>query len=487
MTEIVVLSDSNDSILSVEPTDESKNVEKAKKKYSPGDSDSSDFEFPEVQFYHAIDEDNVFGLQNNKISSPVVNIDASSSGTSKYIVTNKNSKQRSVQKCLHSNTDASDSTTDVDEENGIIRRQKSGNRLKTKTQVTEERLKRQKQLIRERALKTIAAKKLKNLKPGECMKFIEVILDKGIESFTSITDIINTLIDASLQYSINKELISNSITWKRIIENGYLNEVNEICTTTNIEKVNQMLIIWNWDEAVTKVADNTFCTSILSIKSALDPDCRIILVIFGIDDYFTYRRHERNSNKSKRKNQTQKSGTKIDVEFKNFPEISRTQLEICLNEIQVIADCNSKIINNSEDLALMIYQCTKAIAETPYKLKKNTDLTNKFDWYVMGDNRNTVRVDKDGNGLKRLWQQQLCQFNLSSLEIAEAICCIYPSPMDLIEAYMNCTDDNGIHLLKNIPIRRAAGPLTAIRRVGPELSKRIYLMFTSKDGENVLC
>ncbi|XP_076758533.1 methyl methanesulfonate sensitivity 4 [Xylocopa sonorina] len=486
MTEIVVLSDSNDSVLSVEPIDELKSVEKKKKKekkHSPGDSDSSDFEFPEVKFSHAIDEDNVFRLKNNEISLPIVNSQASSSRTNKCIVTNKNSKQRNVQKC----SDASASTTD--EENGIVRREKSDGRLtkKTKNQLTEERLKRQKQLTRERALKSIAAKKLKNLSPGECMKFIEVILDKGIESFTFVNNIVNTLIDASLQYSINKELISNSITWKRIIENGYLNEANEICTVTNVERVNQMLIIWNWDEAVTKVADNTFCTSILSIKSTLDPDCRIILVIFGIDDYFTHRRNERNSNKSRAKNRTQKSGTKSDVEFKNFPEISRAQLETCLNEIQVIAGCNSRIINNSEDLASMIYQCTKAIAETPYKLKKNTDLTNKFDWYVMGDNRNTVRVDKDGNGLKRLWQQQLCQFNLSSLEIAEAICCIYPSPMDLIEAYMNCTDDSGTHLLKNIPIRRAAGPLTAIRRVGPELSKRIHLMFTSKDGENVLC
>lgn len=85
----------------------------------------------------------------------------------------------------------------------------------------------------------------------------------------------------------------------------------------------------------------------------------------------------------------------------------------------------------------MIYQCTKAIAEIPYKLEKNKSLTNKFNWYILGDNRNTVKVDKDGNGLKRLWQQQLCQFNLSSLEIAEAICSVYPCPADLIEVNIN--------------------------------------------------
>ncbi|KAG7190136.1 hypothetical protein KM043_006268 [Ampulex compressa] len=134
----------------------------------------------------------------------------------------------------------------------------------------------------------------------------------------------------------------------------------------------------------------------------------------------------------------------------------------------------------------MIYQYTKAIAEIPYKLEKKKNLETDFEWYIIGDNRNTVRVDKDGNGLKRLWQQQLCQFNLSSLEVAEAICKVYPSPVKLLETYMNSSYDKGMSLLKDIPIRRAAGPLTAIRRVGPELSKKIYRMFTSKNGMDVL-
>lgn len=291
----------------------------------------------------------------------------------------------------------------------------------------------------------------------------------------------NALLDANVRYSINTGLISNSVLWKRIVENHYVNEINEICTVTDIETINQIVIIWNWDEVVTKVIDGSFCDSIVNIKTSL-PNYKIILVVFGIEDYFTHKKQARHSGKKK----TKKTNTCNNDEFKNFLEISRQKLEMCLNEIQIIAKCNSRLINASQDLALMVYQCTKAIAEIPYKLEKNRNLNNKFDWYVMGDNRNTVRVDKDGNGLRRLWQQQLCQFNLSSLEIAEAICSVYPSPSDLVETYMNCTYDEGLHLLKDIPIRRAAGPLTAVRKVGPELSKKIYLMFTSEDGENIL-
>lgn len=42
------------------------------------------------------------------------------------------------------------------------------------------------------------------------------------------------------------------------------------------------------------------------------------------------------------------------------------------------------------------------------------------------------------------------------------------------------------YIFNTLQIRRAAGPLTTVRKVGPELSKKVYLMFSSKNGENVL-
>ncbi|CAK9807749.1 Crossover junction endonuclease EME1 [Anthophora quadrimaculata] len=491
MSDIVVLSDSNESVSSAELIDKQKNVEdKSEKRSLHNDIDLSDFEFPEVQFYHVINEDRTINLQNahDKGTSPNFNSYTSLHQTSdEYVVINKNSKQNKVIKSLYNATNSSDSAENSNVESRDIRKQRKDKTIgkKNKYQVIKERSKRQEQLMKERALKVLASKKSKNIKPGECMKFIEVVLDKGMENFAPFTDIINTLMDASLQYSINAELIPNSITWRRNIENSYVNESNEICTTTDVEEVNQILIVWNWDEAVTKVANDSFCPSISNIKDLLS-DYNIILVIFEIENYFIFKKQANNSDKNKVKNKTQKASSKNNDKFKNSPKISRRQLETYLNEVQITSGCSSRLINSSQELALMIYQCTKAIAEIPYKLEKSKNLTSKFDWYVMGDNRNTVRVDKDGNGLKRLWQQQLCQFHLSSLEIAEAICSVYPSPAHLIEAYMNCTDNEGVNLLKDIPIRRAAGPLTTVRRVGSELSKKIYLTFMSKDGENVL-
>lgn len=477
ITDVVVLSDSNESSLSVQSNSNSRPLSH--------NYNSSDFEFPAINFYHIINEDDVSKSRNIDIASCSSNFNTNGSSyqtDDKHTANSKNFKQYNVRKFSYNVSNSSDS----DEESSNTERQRKGKgtiRKKSRIEPNEEKLKKQEHLMREKALKAIAVKKSKDIKPGECMKFIEVVLDNDIKNVAPITDIIDTLRNAGVKYTVKTEFISSSITWKRSIENSYIDDTNKICTVTDVEKISQILIIWNWDEAVIKVADGSFCTSISSIKSSL-PDYKITLVIFGIEDYFECREQRRNSKESRTKKKTY---IEKYHQMSTYPhKISKKHLETCLNEIQIISDCSSRLINNSQDLALMIYQYTKAIAEIPHKSEKNKNLTNKFDWYVMGDNRNTVKVDKNGNGLRRLWQQQLCQFNLSSLEIAEAICSVYPSPANLIEAYMNCTDTEGVNLLKDIPIRRAAGPLTTVRKVGPELSKKIYLMFSSKNGENVL-
>lgn len=60
-----------------------------------------------------------------------------------------------------------------------------------------------------------------------------------------------------------------------------------------------------------------------------------------------------------------------------------------------------------------------------------------MDKYLQGDNKNCVQVDKNGNGLQRLWKQQLMSFPLSSLETAEAICMQYSSFKALAEVSIN--------------------------------------------------
>jgi hypothetical protein len=67
------------------------------------------------------------------------------------------------------------------------------------------------------------------------------------------------------------------------------------------------------------------------------------------------------------------------------------------------------------------------------RYEKHKREQEKLEWYAAGDSRDCVRVDKNGNGLLRLWQQQLCQFNRVSMETAQAITSVYRSPNALVQ------------------------------------------------------
>lgn len=408
MSNVIVLSDSDEP---ASPVECNENESEINGKYR-FNATNDDFDFPEVPFCHETAEnsesqsDDFLDLNVNKLTC----------GSSHTMSDSYDSEDNRVEKISRKATAPKKDKTALKED----RRQ--------------QRQKRQQTLAREKALKAIEKKKSKEIKPGECLKFMEVNLDKGIDNrFTFRTEIESILRNADVKLNVTTELIPNSITWRRNIEENYIDEDNEVCVRKNIQIEEFAIIIWSSYEAVTHVANGTFCASISNIKTLL-PNYSITLIIFGIEEYLAYRKKQKSNENSESKGS--KSNRKDNQHFETFPIISRQQLEMCLTEVQIVAKCSSRLIENAQDLALMVYQYTKSISEIPYKLQKRENQKSKFDWYVMGDNKDTVRVDKDGNGLKRLWQQQLCQFNLSSLETSEAICTVYPSPAQLIEVFI---------------------------------------------------
>nr|XP_046489409.1 crossover junction endonuclease EME1 isoform X1 [Neodiprion pinetum] len=346
-----------------------------------------------------------------------------------------------------------------------------------------EKYRKAEEAARIRAEKAAAAARLKSMQPGECMNYMQVILDLGFMNFNFFDTLITELQQYELVYKLKSQIISNSVTWTRS------EEKNSEHVTGGIKSVedNHIIVVWDYTETVKKVASDTFVTSIDNIQTSM-PGKVTTLIVYGMENYF---RHHRNLKKMQVKNLClgsfrdgkKRRGSKA---FEDLPVISRKQLELCLIEVQLTLNCNSQLIESPHGLGQVIGQYTKAIAEAPFKIHKKQMLQSQLDFYAAGDNKDTVKVDKDGNGLKRLWQQQLCQFNLARLETAEAIISKYPTPSHLMDAYAHCTLSEGMKLLQDIPIRRTAGPITNVRRIGPELSKKLYLMFTSEDGNILL-
>ncbi len=59
-----------------------------------------------------------------------------------------------------------------------------------------------------------------------------------------------------------------------------------------------------------------------------------------------------------------------------------------------------------------------------------------FDWFALGDSTGSVKVEKDGSGLKQLWVEQLQQFNNVGPDMALAISNRYPSPKELFRVFI---------------------------------------------------
>ncbi|XP_011504232.1 PREDICTED: crossover junction endonuclease EME1-like [Ceratosolen solmsi marchali] len=352
------------------------------------------------------------------------------------------------------------------------------------------KLEKQEEITKQKLLKKLNKKNCLNNNADHKLKLIEIIFDEEIKNHDYFDHFLTYAEENCIKYNVQSQLIPKSITFSRYIENHYINKENNLCS--NIENVNEkhIIIIWNCKEIIDHIFDNTFISVISNIK-LLVPDRKLSLIIYKIGSYFKYLKSikdravqetfSRNLSIEKQK----KMKLKGDKDFSNYPIISRKKFEKCLVEIQLIHNINSRLIENQDEMILWIHQYTKSLTRLPSKIEKRSELS-KIDCYINCDNRDTVKVDKDGNGLKRLWQQQLCQFTLMSLETSEAISSIYKSPLHLIETYKNCSQAEGEALLKDIPIRRAAGPLTSVRKIGPELSKKIFIMFTSIDGETLL-
>ncbi|RXM97717.1 Crossover junction endonuclease EME1 [Acipenser ruthenus] len=164
-----------------------------------------------------------------------------------------------------------------------------------------------------------------------------------------------------------------------------------------------------------------------------------------------------------------------------LPDVSRVDLEEALVDLQLHTEVQVRFLETWKEFSDYIAMVTKAVAEAPFKHERDQA---GFSFYLESEWSGGCKVDRSGKGLIQVWKRQIQQFNRISPEIASAILAAYPSPQLLVQAYRKCSCDRERHtLLADILVRRGEGVTSTSRRVGPELSKRIYLLMTSLDPE----
>ncbi|KAM5309564.1 crossover junction endonuclease EME1 isoform 1-T2 [Glossophaga mutica] len=159
------------------------------------------------------------------------------------------------------------------------------------------------------------------------------------------------------------------------------------------------------------------------------------------------------------------------------PTVSRVDMEKALVDLQLHTDAQARVVQSWKELADFACAFTKAVAEAPFK--KLRDQTS-FSFCLESDWAGGAKVDRAGRGLAQVWRRQIQQLNRVSLEMASAIVAAYPSPQLLVQAYRRCfSEQERQNLLADIQVRRGEGVTSTSRRVGPELSRRVYLQMTT--------
>ncbi|XP_077172836.1 structure-specific endonuclease subunit EME2 isoform X2 [Paroedura picta] len=319
----------------------------------------------------------------------------------------------------------------------------------------EERLRRQQQSALEKQKKKEAANAMKLLRPDQCMKRLTVCVDPGLLKDPGSDVLLEALGSLDCQSCLEPQAHPCSITWRRNLPSN----------------------------ASTGVAGRWSAPDLSHLLPSSGPGDRpakvFTVVVVGLEAFQWYcRQHGETLDRGPE----EQSGNR--ERSLPGPELYMTQRQT--EEAQVLlqlwGNAGVLFLETWLDLAQHVLAMTKAIAQRPYKKYLGAQ---PFSFCSAGKWASGVRVCEDGAGLREAWCRQIQQFSRASPAVAEAVARAYPSPRLLLQAYEGlCSEMDRQLLLSDVRVEPEEGGKE--RRVGPDLSRRIYLFLASTNPELVL-
>ncbi|KFV40533.1 putative crossover junction endonuclease EME2, partial [Gavia stellata] len=322
---------------------------------------------------------------------------------------------------------------------------------------------------------------------------------------------VKVLSSLDCEYSFEPQAIPCSITWRRNVPNTLSTPGGPMVKT---EEEKEVLVLVEPEDFLKRLFSLTQpdLNQVLPLAGLEGSSTKTYsLAVIGLDAYRRYVPGERRCRGNSRCNQEQGrqqalSPGKPSLSSQPGPELAMTQEEIleALVVLQLWGNIEVLFLDTWQEFGQHISALTKAIAKRPYKCprafqgRKENCLalsslpfcrkqleSQELTFCTAGAWASGVRVKKDGTGLRQVWKRQIQQFNRVSPATAAAIAEAYPSPSLLLQAYEECsTEDEKRLLLSDIPVKSDVSGKD--RRVGPDLSRRIYLFTVSTDPDLVL-
>ncbi|XP_053495585.1 crossover junction endonuclease EME1 isoform X1 [Ictalurus furcatus] len=342
---------------------------------------------------------------------------------------------------------------------------------------------------RMRAEKKALTDAVKAMKPEECIKHMVVAVDPGLLQLEGGGDLLTSLHTMGCSCAIEKQPMPRSVSWVRRApcpQTGEVMSIPEALAVLQVPVDDFISMVHTSTQAQRSGGPSergvTLTAWVLRLM-ARNADRTLSLSVIDIEKYF-----KSQSAKGRRRfrdavlgDETKKRKRK---DAEQLPDVSRMEVEECLVDLQLHTGVQVHFHSTWKDFTNYVTMSTKAVAEAPFKRER--DKTG-FSFCLESEWAGGQKVERTGKGLLQVWKRQIQQLNRVSADMATAILSAYPSPQLLIQAYRRCgSDREKAALLSDVLIRRGEGVTSTTRRIGPELSKRIFLLMTSSDPQQTL-
>ncbi|XP_074476223.1 essential meiotic structure-specific endonuclease subunit 2 [Sebastes fasciatus] len=323
---------------------------------------------------------------------------------------------------------------------------------------------------REQQERREAAEKLKSLRPESCLRCLTVCIDAALLQHDGSDILLATLASFELRFSIESQQLPQSITWTRDLpqqgEDGK-GSVEEEQVVLVLGLTDFMDMVISVKKMLDSDGEDTGMGSFLSpVLERLNRDAKnvTLLVTDSLPDYRT------DACGVHLPDETLQS--KLGMENLDTEEVL-VYLQLCKNISLVFLDGWQEVTNH-------VCAVTKALSKRPFKLLTERE---ELPFCVDGSWANGVRVERDGSGLIQVWSRQIQQLNRVSPAVASTVTAAYPSPQLLLQAYQSLgSEEDRKGLLAGLLVKSGGKE----RRVGPEISARVYRCFTSQNPQLVL-
>ncbi|KAM9336633.1 essential meiotic structure-specific endonuclease subunit 2 [Symphorus nematophorus] len=316
-----------------------------------------------------------------------------------------------------------------------------------------------------------AAENLKSLRPENCLKCLTVCIDPALLQQDGSDILLDTLATFEWRFNIESQQLPRSITWTRDLpqqRDDGRGSVEEEQVVLVLDVTDFMDMVISVKKMLDSEGEEMGLGSFLSpLFECLNRDAKKVVTLLVTDSEPDYR-----TNACGEHLLYETLHSKLGMEDLDIEEVL-VYLQLCKNISMVFLYDWQEVTNH-------VCAVTKALSKRPYKL-----LTERAElpFCVDGSWASGVRVERDGLGLIQVWSKQIQQLNRVSPAVASAVTAAYPSPQLLLQVYQSLeSEEERKGLLAGILVKSGGKE----RRIGPEISARVYRCLTAQNPQLVL-